>query len=84
MATTTVDFSLSEEETCRLDHLAETYAQGDRDAFLRLAMTQMEVLERSAQLADLSDYGAERLAAQRLTIEDIPDVVHRGLSPTKR
>lgn len=84
MASITVGFSIPVEDKCRLDHLVETFAQGNRSAFLRLAMSHMEALEQAERLNDLSAYGAERLAAKGLSVEDIPNVVHRVLSPTKR
>ncbi len=80
MASVTVGFSIPEEDLPSLNHLVEVFAQGNRSAFLRVAMKQMEVLERAQRLDALSAYGAERLAAQGLTLEDIPEVVHRVLS----
>ena len=80
MASVTVGFSIHEEDQARLDHLAQFFTQGNRSAFLRLAMKHMEVLEQAERLNELSAYGAERLAAKGLTVEDIPDLVKRVLS----
>jgi hypothetical protein len=80
MSSVTIGFSIPEEDQARLDHLVEKFAQGNRSAFLRLAMNHMEVLERAERLDELSTYGAERLAAKGLAIEDIPDLVKRVLS----
>ncbi len=80
MTSITVGFSIPEEEQVRLDRLVEHFAQGNRSAFLRLAMKHMEVLARAEQLNELSAYGAERLAAKGLAMEDIPDLVKRVLS----
>lgn len=84
MASITVGFSIPEEDQPRLDHLVDKFAQGNRSAFLRIAMKHMEVLERAERLNELSAYGAERLAAKGLTVEDIPELVKRVLStPTE-
>ena len=83
MASITIGFSIPEEDQARLERLVVRFGQGNRSAFLRAAMKHMEVLERAERLDELSDYGAERLAAQGLTPEDIPDLVKRVLSNPK-
>jgi hypothetical protein len=46
----------------RLERLTNHFAGGNRSAFLREAMRQMEVVERAERLAKLQAYGAERSA----------------------
>jgi len=84
MASVTISFSILEEDLPSLNHLVEVFAQGNRSAFLRIAMRQMEILERAERLDALSAYGDERLAAKGLTVDDIPDVVHRVLTAVQR
>jgi hypothetical protein len=81
MASITVGFSIPEEDQPRLDHLVKNFAHGNRSAFLRIAMKHMEVVEQADQLNELADYGSERLAAKGLTVDDIPALVKRVLSP---
>jgi hypothetical protein len=82
MSSVTVGFSIREEDEQRLQRLVEHFGHGNRSAFLRAAIEHMEVLERAERLDRLSDYGAERLAAEGLSIEDIPALVKRVLSNT--
>ena len=84
MASITIGFSIPKEDEERLRRLVDRFGQGNRSAFLRAAMKHMEVLERAELLDELSRYGAERLAARGLSIEDIPDLVRQALSTTKR
>lgn len=83
MASITIGFSIPEKDQQRLQHLVDRFGQGNRSAFLRAAMKQMEVLERAERLDELSGYGAERLAAKGLSREDIPELVKQVLSGTK-
>jgi Arc/MetJ-type ribon-helix-helix transcriptional regulator len=80
MASVTVGFSIPEEDQERLDRLVAYFAQGNRSAFLRLAMKQMEVLERAGRLRDLQTFGVQQRAAAGL--EDVPveEIVHRVLA----
>ena len=80
MASITVGFSIPEEDESRLRHLVERFGQGNRSAFLRVAMKHMEVLERAERLDELATYGTERLIAKNLTVEEIPDLVKQVLS----
>jgi Arc/MetJ-type ribon-helix-helix transcriptional regulator len=80
MASITVGFSIPEEEQRRLDHLVEHFAQGNRSAFLRLAMKHMEVLERAERLRDLQTYGIQQRAAAGLDDVAVEEIVHRVLS----
>ena len=75
MATRTIGFAVAEEDLPRLDRLADRFANGNRSAFLREAMRQMEVVERAARLAELQAYGARRAVEEG--IDDDPVAVVR-------
>jgi Arc/MetJ-type ribon-helix-helix transcriptional regulator len=79
MGTKTVGFAIADEDVERLDRLTRKFGHGNRSAFLREAMKQMEVIERAEKLAELQTYGAERSAAARLGPEDAVEVVRRVL-----
>lgn len=79
MATKTVGFAIADEDVERLDRLTRKFGHGNRSAFLRAAMKQMEVIERAEQLAELQAYGAERSAAAGLGVEEAVEVVRRVL-----
>lgn len=80
MASTTIGFSIREEDRARLDHLVERFAGGTHSLFLRLAMKHMEVLERAEQLRELQRYGVQQRAAAGLADVGVKIVVHRLLS----
>jgi Arc/MetJ-type ribon-helix-helix transcriptional regulator len=80
MASITVGFSIPEEDQRRLDHLTEKFAQGNRSAFLRIAMAQMEVLERAERLRDLQTFGVQQRTAVGLDDEAVEAVVERVLA----
>lgn len=80
MASITIGFSIPKEDEPRLQRLVERFGQGNRSAFLRAAMKHMEVLERADRLDELSRYGAERLAARGLSLDEIPDLVRQVLA----
>lgn len=84
MTATTVGFSLPEEDITRLDQLADYFTQGNKSAFLRLALKRMEALQRAQQLRDLQAYGVARTAEAGL--EDVPveEVVRRALAAHAR
>lgn len=79
MATKTVGFAIAEEDEARLERLTERFGHGNRSAFLREAMRQMEVIDRAQRLADLQAYGAERSAAAGLSADDALEIVRRVL-----
>jgi hypothetical protein len=79
MATRTVGFAIAEEDEARLERLTERFGHGNRSAFLREAMRQMEVIDRAERLADLQAYGAERSAAAGLSADDALEIVRRVL-----
>lgn len=79
MTTKTIGFSVAEEDLSRLDRLADRFANGNRSAFLREAMHQMEVVDRAARLMDLQAYGARRAKEAGLDYDDPVTVVRRVL-----
>lgn len=79
MTTKTIGFSVAEEDLSRLDRLADRFANGNRSAFLREAMHQMEVVDRAARLMDLQAYGARRAKEEGLDDDDPVTVVRRVL-----
>ena len=79
MSTRTVGFAIAEEDEARLERLTQKFGRGNRSAFLREAMRQMEVIERADRLASLQAYGAERSTAAGLTPDDALEVVRRVL-----
>lgn len=83
MASITIGFSIPKQDEARLQRLVDRFGQGNRSAFLRAAMKHMEVLERAERLDELSRYGAERLTARGLTVEEIPELVKRVLWSAK-
>lgn len=79
MATKTIGFAVAEEDEARLERLTQKFGQGNRSAFLREAMRQMEVVDRAQRLAALQAYGAEQSAAAGLSADDALAVVRRVL-----
>ena len=79
MATRTIGFAVAEEDEPRLERLTRKFGAGNRSAFLREAMHQMEVIERAERLAELQAYGAERSAAGGLEPGEALAVVRRAL-----
>jgi hypothetical protein len=79
MTTKTVGFAIAEEDEARLERLTQKFGHGNRSAFLREAMVQMEVIDRAERLADLQAYGAERSAAAGMSADEALEVVRRIL-----
>jgi len=79
MSTKTVGFAIADEDVARLERLTRKFGHGNRSAFLREAMTQMEVIERAERLAELQAYGAERSAVAGLGADEALAVVRRAL-----
>lgn len=78
MGTKTIGFAVADEDAARLERLTQRFGHGNRSAFLREAMRQMEVVDRAERLAALQAYGAERSAAAALGLEEALEVV-RGV-----
>ncbi|HEY2215284.1 MAG TPA: hypothetical protein VGH31_09530 [Acidimicrobiales bacterium] len=79
MTTRTVGFAIAVEDESRLERLTQRFGHGNRSAFLREAMRQMEVVDRAGRLADLQAYGAERSTAAGLTHDEAVEVVRKVL-----
>lgn len=79
MATRTVGFAIEEADRARLERLVGKYAGGNRSAFLRVAISYMEAVDRAERLRALQSYGAERSAEKGLSLADVQAVVHRVL-----
>ena len=79
MATRTIGFAVAEEDLPRLDRLTARFGNGNRSAFLREALHQMEVVERAARLVELQAYGARRASEADLEDDDPVAVVRRVL-----
>lgn len=61
MATKTIGFAVAEEDLSRLERLVTKFGDGDRSAFLREAMHQMDVVERAGRLVEPQAYGVRRV-----------------------
>ena len=79
MASKTIGFAVAEEDEARLDRLTRKFGGGNRSAFLREAIRQMEVVDRAGRLAALQAYGADKADAAGLSAEDAVSVVRRVL-----
>lgn len=79
MATKRIGFGVNTEDERRLHYLIERFGHGNRSAFLREAMRQMEVVDRAGRLADLHAYGVERRAAAGLGPDEALAIVGRVL-----
>lgn len=79
MASKTIGFAVAEEDEARLERLTRKFGGGNRSAFLREAIRQMEVVDRAGRLAALQAYGADKAEAAGLSEEDAVSVVRRVL-----
>jgi len=79
VATKTIGFAVEEKDMARLERLTNRVAGGNRSAFLREAMRQMEVVERAERLAKLQAYGAERSAETGIGHDQAVAAVRRVL-----
>jgi Arc/MetJ-type ribon-helix-helix transcriptional regulator len=82
MASTTIGFSIPAEDQERLDRLVKRFGHGNRSAFLRAAMTRMEVLERAERLQELQRLGVQSRSAAGLDDVSVDEIVHRVLGQT--
>ena len=80
MASITVGFSIPVEDQPKLEHLVQTFGNGNRSAFLRVAMQHMEVLERAERLRDLQTFGVQQRTAAHLDDASVEEIVHRVLA----
>ena len=84
MATRTIGFAVDEADEPRLDRLAEKLAHGNRSALLRMALDQLEVIERAERLRSLQSYGAQRAAERGVGPADVDSIVHKVLRSTTK
>src|SRR5262249_40658129 len=80
MVSVMVRFSIAEEDCRPLDRLTEKFANGNRSAFLRIAMDHLEALERAEKLQEVQAFGVQHLTAKDLDDVDVEAVVYRVLS----
>jgi hypothetical protein len=74
-----VGFAVAPEDRARLDRLVERLADGNRSAFLRQAIDQMETVERASRLRRIQAYGVQQAAARGIDPEDVGSIVKRVL-----
>ncbi len=84
MAASTIGFAVNDADRRRLDRLTKVYGGGNRSAFLRVALDQMEALERAERLRTLQQYGAEKSAAKAISSGDVEQIVKRVVSKRRR
>jgi hypothetical protein len=58
MGSKIVGFAIAKKDEARRARLVERYAGGNRSAFLRAAIAQMEALDRAERLRELQAYSA--------------------------
>ena len=75
MGTSTIGFSITDEDRARLDRLAERLSGGNRSAFLRASLSVMESIERANRLRDLAVIAEEHAAERGVTDENILDAI---------
>jgi hypothetical protein len=75
MSTTTIGFSITEEDRKRLDRLAEIFGDGNRSAYLRATLSVMESIARANRLRDLAVIAEEHAAARGITEDNILDAI---------
>lgn len=76
----TIGFSVADGDIERLDRPVAKYGHGNRSAFLREAMHQMEVVDRAQRLQHLQQVGTGRSAKQGLTSDDVNTMVKKVLA----
>ena len=75
MGTSTIGFSITDEDRARLDRLAERLSGGNRSAFLRASLSVMESLERANRLRDLAVIAEEHAAERGITDDNLLDAI---------
>jgi Arc/MetJ-type ribon-helix-helix transcriptional regulator len=80
----TVGFSIAEKDTARLERLVKKFGAGNRSAFLREAMTQMEAVDRAQRLQRLQRIGAGRSLERGRAPESVNDIVRKVLGKRHR
>jgi hypothetical protein len=72
MGTSTIGFSITDEDRARLDRLAERLSGGNRSAFLRASLSVMESIERANRLRDLAVIAEEHAAERGVDRRELP------------
>ncbi len=80
VASVTIGFSVPEEDLKRIERLSQRFAQGNRSAFLRLALRHMEVLDRAQRLRELQTFGVQHRDEVGLAETDVETIVQRVLA----
>ena len=75
MGTSTIGFSISDEDRARLDRLAERLSGGNRAAVLRASLAVMESIERANRPPDLAVIAAEHAAERGVTDDNLLDPI---------
>lgn len=75
MSTSTIGFSLTDEDKERLDRLAARLSGGNRSAYLRATLSVMESIERAHRLRELAVIAEERAAERGLTDDNLLDAI---------
>lgn len=82
MASSTIGFSVADEDRDRLDRLVAHFGDGNRSAYLRASIKIMEGVMLAEELRDLQAYGQRKLAEHGFTIDDVPRLVREALKGT--
>ena len=75
MGTSTIGFSITDEDRARLDRLAERLSGGNRSAFLRASLAVMESIERANRLRDLAVIAEEHASERGITDDNLLDAI---------
>lgn len=75
MGSSTIGFSITDEDRARLDRLAERLSGGNRSAFLRASLAVMESIERANRFRDLAVIADEDAAEQGVTDDNLLDTI---------
>ena len=76
----TIGFSVADRDEERLNRLVRKFGGGNRSAFLREAMRQLEVVDRAGRLQQLQRIGAAHSADRGVTPDEVNAIVKKVLS----
>jgi hypothetical protein len=79
VSTTTIGFAVSDEDRPTLDELVEYFGDGNRSAYLRATFKIMKSVKLAEEWRRLQADGQQHLAAQGLTLDDVPEITKRVL-----
>jgi len=80
----TIGFSIADKDAERLDRLVKKFGDGNRSAFLRHAMAQMEAVDRAQRLQQLQRIGASKSLERDRAPEDVNAIVRKVLAKRHR